>query len=128
MLRQRPLPSLGWGAALLVSVPFLAGLVFLVGMLLGGWWIGLFILALYAFAIALSFPVVGLFLGRWLLERFHKTGAHLAVALLLGLVLLTLVGLVPILGGLVALATILFGLGAMMLSVLRGREPAGATV
>ncbi|MFE8602232.1 bactofilin family protein [Archangium violaceum] len=128
MLRQRPLPSLGWGAALLVSVPFLAGLVFLVGMLLGGWWIGLFILALYAFAIALSFPVVGLFLGRWLLERFHKTGAHLAVALLLGLVLLTLVGLVPILGGLVALATILFGLGAMMLSLLRGREPTGATV
>ncbi|WP_152622561.1 polymer-forming cytoskeletal protein [Archangium violaceum] len=128
MLRQRPLPSLGWGAALLVSVPFLAALVFLVGMLLGGWWIGLFILALYAFAIALSFPVVGLFLGRWLLERFHKTGAHLAVALLLGLVLLTLVGLVPILGGLVALATILFGLGAMMLSLLRGREPTGATV
>ncbi|HEX5751165.1 MAG TPA: polymer-forming cytoskeletal protein [Archangium sp.] len=128
MLRQRPLPSLGLGAAFFVSVPFLAGLVFLVGLLLGGWWIGLFILALYGFAIALSFPVVGLFLGRWLLERFHKTGAHLAVALLLGLVLLTLVGRVPILGGLVALATILFGLGALLLGVLRGREPAGAPV
>ncbi|WP_375767804.1 polymer-forming cytoskeletal protein [Archangium gephyra] len=128
MLRQRPLPSLGWGAALFVSIPLLAGLVFLVGMLLGGWWLGLFILALYAFAIALSFPVVGLFLGRWLLERFHKTGAHLAVALLLGLVLLTLAGRVPILGALVALATILFGLGALLLSVVRGREPAGAPV
>ncbi len=128
MLRQRPLPSLGWGAALFVSVPLLAGLVFMVGLLLGGWWIGLFLLALYAFAIALSFPVVGLFLGRWLLERFHKTGAHLAVALLLGLVLLTLVGLVPVLGGLVALATVLFGLGAMLLSVVRGHEPTGATV
>jgi cytoskeletal protein CcmA (bactofilin family) len=128
MLRQKPLPSLGWGAALFVSIPLLAGLVFIVGMLLGGWWLGLFILALYAFAMALSFPVVGLFLGRWLLERFHKTGAHLAVALLLGLVLLTLVGRVPVLGGLVALATILFGLGALLLSVVRGREPAGAPV
>lgn len=126
MLRQRPLPSLGWGAALFFGIPLLAGLVFLVGLLLGGWWIGLFILALYALAIALCFPVVGLSLGRWLLERFHKTGAHLAVALLVGLALLTLVGRVPILGGLVALATILFGLGALLLTVWRGREPAGA--
>ena len=128
MLRQRPLPSLGWGAALFVGIPLLASFVFLVGLLLGGWWLALFILAFYALAIALSFPVVGLFLGRWLLERFHKTGAHLAMALLLGLVLLTLVGRVPILGGLVALATILFGLGALLLSVVRGREPAGAPV
>lgn len=128
MLRQRPLPSLGWGAALFVSIPLLASLVFIVGLLLGGWWLALFILAFYALAIALSFPVVGLFLGRWLLERFHKTGAHLAMALLLGLVLLTLVGRVPILGGLVALATILFGLGALLLSVVRSREPAGAPV
>jgi cytoskeletal protein CcmA (bactofilin family) len=128
MLHQRPLPSLGWGAALFVSLPLLAALVFLVGMLIGGWWLGLFIMALYAFAIALSFPVVGLFLGRWLLERFHKTGAHLAMALLLGLVLLTLAGRVPVLGALVALATILFGLGALLLSVVRGREPAGAPV
>ncbi|MCY1081675.1 hypothetical protein [Archangium lansingense] len=128
MLRQRPLPSLGWGAALFVSIPLLASFVFLVGLLLGGWWIALFILGLYALAIALSFPVVGLFLGQWLLERFHKTGTHLVLALLVGLVLLTLVGRVPVLGALVALATILFGLGALLLTVVRGREPTGAPV
>ncbi|WP_395832831.1 hypothetical protein [Archangium violaceum] len=128
MLRQQPLPSLGWGAALFVGIPIVAAFVFLVGLLLGGWWIGLFILALYALAIALCFPVVGMLIGRWLLERFHKTGAHLGVALLVGLVLLTLVGLVPVLGGLVALVTILFGLGALLLTVVQSRQPTEARV
>lgn len=124
MLRQQPLPSLGWGAALFVVLPIAAALVFMVGLLIGGWWIGLFILALYGLAMALSIPVVGMLLGRWLLERFHQTGAHLVVALLVGLVLLSLVRLVPILGGLVLLATVLFGLGALLLTVVRSRQRA----
>jgi cytoskeletal protein CcmA (bactofilin family) len=128
MLRQQPLSSLGWGAALFVGLPIAAALVFMVGLLVGGWWIGLFILALYGLALALSFPVVGVLLGRWLLERFHKTGAHLVLALLVGLVLLSLVRLVPILGQLVLLATVLFGLGALLLTVVRGRRPAEAPV
>ncbi|HYO52111.1 hypothetical protein [Archangium sp.] len=60
--------------------------------------------------------------------RFHKAGAHLAVALLVGLGLLTLVGRVPVLGGLVALATIFFGLGALLLTLVSGRGPAEAPV
>lgn len=128
MLRQQPWLSLGWGAALFVGLPLVAAVFFAVGLLLGGWWLGLFILALYALAIALCFPVVGLLVGRWLLERFHKTGAHLVLALLVGLVLLTLVGRVPILGALVALATILFGLGALLLTAVKGRRPAEAIV
>lgn len=126
MLRQRPLPSLGWGAALFVGLPIAAALVFMVGLLVGGWWIGLFILALYGLAVALSFPVVGMLLGRWLLERFHKTGVHLVLALLVGLVLLSLVRLVPVLGQLALFATALFGLGALLLTVVRGRRPAEA--
>ncbi len=128
MLRQQPWLSLGWGAALFVGLPLVAGLVFLVGLLLGGWWLGLFILALYGIAIALCFPVVGMLIGRWLLDRFHKTGAHLVVALLVGLVLLTVVGRVPILGALVVMATILFGLGALLLTAVKGRRPAEALV
>lgn len=128
MLRQQPLPSLGWGAALFVGIPIAAALVFMVGLLVGGWWIGLFILALYGLAVALSFPVVGMLLGRWLLERFHKTGTHLVLALLVGLVLLSLVRLVPILGELVLLATVLFGLGALLLTVVKSHRPAEAPV
>jgi cytoskeletal protein CcmA (bactofilin family) len=128
MLRQRPLPSLGWGAALFMGIPIVAIFVFMVGLLIGGWWIGLFILGLYALAIALSIPVVGMLLGRWLLERFHRTGAHLVVALLVGLVLLSLARLVPVVGGLVLLATVLFGLGALLLAMMGRRQPVEAPV
>jgi cytoskeletal protein CcmA (bactofilin family) len=128
MLRQQPWLSLGWGAALFVGLPLVAGLIFFLGLLIGGWWLGLFILALHAMALALCFPVVGMLVGRWLLERFHKTGAHLVVALLVGLVLLTLVGLVPILGWLVVMATLFFGLGAILLTAVKGRRPAEALV
>lgn len=128
MLRQQPWLSLGWGTALFVGLPLVAGLVFLVGLLIGGWWLGLFILALHAMALALCFPVVGMLVGRWLLERLHKTEAHLVMALLVGLVLLTLVGLVPVLGWLVVMATLFFGLGALLLTAVKGRRPAEALV
>jgi cytoskeletal protein CcmA (bactofilin family) len=122
-LRQSPWKSLGWGAVCLVGVPLLAVLFFLVGALLGGWWIGLLALGLYALALALCFPVVGIFLGWGLLERFGKAGPPVVLALLLGLVLLTLASLVPVLGALIALATMLFGLGALALTAARGRRP-----
>jgi cytoskeletal protein CcmA (bactofilin family) len=119
-LRQSPWRSLGWGAAAFVGTPILAGLIFFIGVLLGGWWIGLIALGLYAVALALCFPVVGLFIGRWLLELFGKAGTPLVLALLLGLALLTLVGRVPVLGALIVLATVLFGLGALVLTAARG--------
>jgi cytoskeletal protein CcmA (bactofilin family) len=122
-LRQKPWQSLGWGAVALVGAPILAGLLFAVGMLLGGWWIGLLALGLFALAVALCFPVVGMFIGRWLLERLGKAGTPIVLALLLGLALLTLVDRVPILGALIVLATILFGLGALVLTAAQGRRP-----
>lgn len=124
-LRQSPWQSLAWGALLFFATPVLAALVFFLGVLLGGWWIGLFALGVYLLALTLCFPVVGMFLGRWILDRFGKRGAHLVVALLVGLVLLTLVGRVPILGVLVVVATVLFGLGALLLAAVRGRQPVG---
>jgi hypothetical protein len=124
-LRQSPWRSLGWGAAAFVGIPILAALIFLVGALLGGWWIGLIALGLYAVALALCFPVVGMFIGRWLLERFGKAGTPMVLALLLGLALLTLVGRVPVLGALIVLATLLFGLGALVLTAASGRRGMG---
>lgn len=126
-LRQAPWRSLGWGAAVFVGTPMLAALIFLVGVMLGGWWIGLFALGLYAVALALCFPVVGMFLGRWLLDRLGKAGTPLVLALLLGLALLTLVGQVPVLGALIVLATVLFGLGALVLTAASSRRPMGAS-
>ncbi len=124
-LRQKPWQSLGWGAVALIGAPIIAVAFFIVGALLGGWWIGLLALGLYALAVALCFPVVGLFIGRWLLDRFGKAGTPLVLALLVGLVLLTVADRIPLLGGLIALATVLFGLGALVLTAARGRRPTG---
>jgi hypothetical protein len=55
-----------------------------VGTVLGGWWIGFIALGLYAVALALCFPVVGMFIGRWLLDRFGKAGTPVLLTLLLG--------------------------------------------
>jgi cytoskeletal protein CcmA (bactofilin family) len=127
-LIQSPWRSLGWGAAVFVGTPLLAALIFLLGVMLGGWWIGLIALGAYAVALALCFPVVGMFIGRWLLERFGKAGTPLVWALLVGLALLTLVGRVPVLGALIVLATILFGLGALVLTAAQRRRTLRAPV
>lgn len=124
-LQQKPWQSLGWGVVALIGAPLLAVAFFIVGAMLGGWWIGLLALGLYLLAVALCFPVVGLFIGRWLLERFGKAGKSLVLALLVGLVLLTVANRIPLLGGLIVLATVLFGLGALVLTAARGRRPMG---
>jgi len=120
-LRQKPWASLGLGVATLVVTPFAAVIVMFIGVLLGGWWLGAFLLALYAIALALGVAVGGLYLGRWILDRFGKQAVHLALALLLGVALLTLVARVPVLGAVVMLAALFFGLGALLLAALRGR-------
>jgi cytoskeletal protein CcmA (bactofilin family) len=124
VLRERPWMSLGWGIVAFVAGPIVAATVFAVGLLAGGWWLGVFVLGLYALALLASFPVVGMLIGRQLLERFGRHGPSLVLALLTGLVLLTLLRRVPFLGGVVALVTMFFGLGALLLA-MRGQR--GAT-
>lgn len=125
VLREQPWKSLGLGVVAFVVTPLIAGLLFLVGLAVGGWWLGLFLLALYALALLSSFPVVGLLVGRWFLARFGKQGSPAVLALLVGVLLLTLARRVPIVGGLIALATMCFGLGALVLAIQRQRGPGG---
>lgn len=124
VLREQPWQSLGWGVAAFVAAPIAASIVFAVGLVLGGWWLGVFVLALYMLALLTSFPVVGMLIGRQLLERFGRHGPSLVLALLTGLVLLTLLRRVPFLGGVVALVTMFFGLGALLLAIWSLRGPA----
>jgi hypothetical protein len=59
--------------------------------------------------------------------RLLRTEAHPLLELLVGLVVLTAVGLIPVLGGLVGLAAIAFGLGALALTLFRSwRGPTAA--
>jgi cytoskeletal protein CcmA (bactofilin family) len=124
---RSPFLSLGIGAAVLIGLPILAVLIFVLGAIVGGWWLGLVALAFYFAAIAVSLPVAALGLGASLL-RITQRPIHLVIALVAGLVVLLLIGLVPILGGIVLALACVFGIGATAMAVATGRraEPAAA--
>jgi cytoskeletal protein CcmA (bactofilin family) len=116
-LRGRPWASLGVGLAVLIAVPIIAALAFALGVFIGGWWLALLALAIYAIAVALSLPVTGLFVGQWLLQEAGARNVWPGAALMLGLALVMLVSLVPILGLLVVITAVIFGLGTLTLSL-----------
>lgn len=126
VLVRSPWLSLAVGALVLIGLPILAILFFIVGALIGGWWIGLVVLALCVVLVALSIPVASVGVGGALL-RVTQRPAPAWLALLLGLVVVLLVALVPIVGGIVIFLALLFGIGATTLAVARGRQPEAAT-
>ena len=123
-LSATPWRSLGLGAAAVFGTPAAAAVLFALGVLLGGWWLAALLMGLYAIALAVCFPLVGAFIGRWLFTRLRQPGVHRVIALLVGLVVLTVLVRVPVVGVLVVLATLLFGLGAMILAGAQGRRAA----
>lgn len=88
--------------------------------------IGLTALALYAIALYLSQIPVSLYIGQRIIGRFREvdTKAILFGALALGLFTFRVLRLIPFLGFLIGLAVLLFGLGAMILSVWKRRVEA----
>jgi len=118
-LRAQPWISLGIGAAILIIPPIVALIVFIVGVLIGGWWLGVLLIPIWILVLAIGYVVSGFLVGRLLFARLGWAGYHDALALLGGLVVLTLVGLLPVLGGFVGLAALVFGAGALALVVSR---------
>jgi hypothetical protein len=119
-LRAQPWPSLGIGAAILVITPIVALIVFIIGVLIGGWWLGVLLLPIWILLLAIGYVVSGYLVGRLLFARLGWAGYHDALALLGGLFVLTVLGLLPVLGGLIGLAALVFGAGALALTVGRG--------
>lgn len=118
-----PGPSLGVGALLLVAIPLVAITAGLLGLLIGGWWLGMSVMVLFGLSLALGIAVTGAFLGLRILQRPGQE-VRLAWALLAGLAILTLVTRVPILGFCVATIAAVFGLGALAIAARRARAAA----
>jgi hypothetical protein len=85
------------------------------------------LLALYLTAIYLAKIWVGAFLGQVILRPSAATTGDWMLALLVGLVILTVVGFIPYLGGLIHLVVVCVGLGAFTWQLYRGSR-AVATV
>ena len=120
-LVHSPWLTLAIGALVLIGLPILSVIFFAVGALIGGWWIGFVVLALFVVGLALSIPVAAVGIGGALL-RVARRPVPVWFALLIGLVVLLLVALVPILGGIVIFCALLFGLGATTIAVLGNRR------
>jgi len=113
--------SVGLGFGVLVGVPvaIIVAAVTLVGIPLS-----LMLFAVYLAAIYLAKIWVGAFLGRVLLKPGAETKRHWLLGLLVGLLILTIVGFIPYLGGLVRLGMVCLGLGAFAWQLYQASRPA----
>lgn len=121
-LQQRPWASLGIGLAVLFITPFAIMLLFatLIGSLLA-----LSLLACYLVMILFSVLISIFTISELGLRRYGKwetagRGRHL-IAFLTAIITLWILQLIPIVGGLIQLAIVLFGLGGLALVGYRNR-------
>ena len=86
--------------------------------------VGLVALAVYLVLLYAANIFAGLALGGWIIARTSSGQAtpHRIWAMILGVVVLSLVGLIPILGGLIVLLALFAGLGGFLLSWWRERQ------
>jgi hypothetical protein len=113
--------SLGLGVAVLAGVPVV---MIVAAITLVGIPISMMLFALYLAAIYLAKVWVGAFLGRILLKPSGATKGDWLLGLLVGLLILTIVGFIPYLGGLVRLGMVCLGLGAFAWQLYHSSRPA----
>lgn len=119
--RQWP-TSLGLGLVVLLGTPIIAVAIFVVGLLIGGWWIGLMLLGAYSTVGVVGYLACAEWVGMTAM-RMAKSAANPIWAVLLGLLILALLSLIPVLGGLIVLAAVVFGVGAVALSAWQAYRP-----
>jgi hypothetical protein len=88
-----------------------------------GFPVSLMLLAVYLAAIYLAKVWVGAFLGRILLKPSGVSKGDWLLRLLVGLLILTIVGFIPYLGGLVRLGVVCLGLGAFAGQLYQASRP-----
>jgi hypothetical protein len=111
-----PWPRIGIGLALLLTVPLAGLLLFAIGLPIGLWWLGVIVLALYPVLLLVSLAVSGLALGTWLSQRVHQPGVPLVLMFAAGILILSLLSLLPYIGPIVTIAALIFGLGLLVLA------------
>ncbi|KAA3658350.1 MAG: hypothetical protein DWQ10_11350 [Calditrichaeota bacterium] len=110
--RQNVLPGLGVGFLALIATPIL---IIILGVMVLTIPIALFLLAFYLMLLYFSGIITGIFLGAEILSRTGKAQATLIPMLILGVVVLALLKAIPLLGFLVSLVAVSFGMGSFIL-------------
>jgi cytoskeletal protein CcmA (bactofilin family) len=118
-IRSAPVRSAFVGLGVFVLVPLIASLIMVT---IVGIPIGLLILLAFPLAVAIGLVLAAFGLADRILnrDRLARSGWSRFVALLVGVVILALVGLIPVLGFVVGILALLIGLGAFW-QALRNR-------
>jgi cytoskeletal protein CcmA (bactofilin family) len=117
---RRPIATTAIGLLLLVGVPIVATIV---AITIIGIPLALILMVLYAIALYLARVVPAVWIGRRLLGTRGGSGrAGAGLAFLIGAVILLVVGLIPILGGIVTFLATLMGLGALIPALRPGQR------
>jgi hypothetical protein len=125
-LRAEPWASLGIGAAIVVATPIVAVVVFIIGLLIGGWWIGLLMIPLWILVCAIGYVVTSFLVGRLLFAQVGWGSYHDVLALAAGLLVLAILTVIPLLGWLIGLAAVVLGVGALAMATAYWTRPARA--
>lgn len=122
----RPLVAGLIGFAVFMSALPIAFFVFLIGLLLGGWWIAFVWLAVVWIVGLLGAVVISLAVGMWVVRALAHRTIHPMLAVLLGVLIYSLVGAVPILGWLAVFVGVLVGMGGVVLTLYGSRSAPSA--
>jgi cytoskeletal protein CcmA (bactofilin family) len=122
--KTAPWSRLGVGLAVLLIVPFVVLFTFVAGLIVGGWWLALFLLAAYVLATLVAFAVVGEMVGRFTFERLGQPAVHPLLALLLGMPVLLLLTSIPLIGWLFGLVVVVYGVGVVAFALPWSAPPA----
>jgi len=111
-LITRPWHSLGWGFLGLIVIPVSVVILFIILVGFPFAFLGLYV---YTILLYLSSIIVGLVIGELIIRLFKTEGEiSLYLSLIVGVLVLSFVELIPVLGILIRIATVLFGSGALL--------------
>ncbi len=110
-IRKRPLKSLGIGFIAFICLPVVILIAFILILTIP---LSMILLLAYLIALYIAKFYVSIWLGNLILRRGGKTEKSPIPGMLLGLVIVYLVTAIPVLGTLVGIVIIFFGLGALL--------------
>ncbi len=122
LINTKPLPTLGWGLAVILGLPVLT--IILLITVVG---IPLALVLVFFYLVLLVFSKLGiaLWLGQKIFKASDRTPGKFMLGMAIGLALLTLIGFIPLLNSLINLVVVIFGSGALWLMII---ERPGNTV
>ena len=111
-----------YGLAALLAVPIAAAFLIALGTVVGGWWVGILLLAGLAILAAAGLTVSGSALARRLLRPGQGTALRIAI-LALGSLIVVVAAMLPVLGPLLFLIALAWGLGTLLSMGLGSSQP-----